>query len=177
MRSLVAAIAACVLFWSIPAEAHHRHHLRHQQFTNLPQLVVCDERGCREQGRVIEHIPQVHRGTIMAAHGRNVVREGNDPRPALWCAWWLRRHLGIPKSAFRPYEYNLARGFLHIGTPANNGCIGCIAVFRRGGGGHVGVVERWDSAGNPVILSGNYNNAVTESPHPARRLLGLRWWS
>ncbi len=29
MRFLVAVMAACVLFWTLPAQAHHRHHHHH----------------------------------------------------------------------------------------------------------------------------------------------------
>jgi uncharacterized protein (TIGR02594 family) len=101
--------------------------------------------------------------------------EGPDPRPAAWCAWWLRRYLGIAKSAFPRGAYNLARSFASIGRPAQKGCTGCIAVFSRGRGGHVGLVESWDANGNPVILSGNFNHGVGVGAHPAKRLIALRW--
>lgn len=100
-----------------------------------------------------------------------------DPRPGYWCAWWLRRHLNIARSQFPKYQYNLARAFATLGTAAAKGCVGCIAVFRRGSGGHVGLVESWDANGNPVILSGNFNGRVATYAHPASRLIALRWVS
>lgn len=99
---------------------------------------------------------------------------GADAKPALWCAWWLRRYLHIPCEAFPPYQWNLARAFAKLGTPAPRGCVGCVAVFARGKGGHVGVVTSWDN-GNPVILSGNVRNQVTTGPRPASNLIALRY--
>lgn len=163
MRVIAALIALLVL--SLPAYAH-RHSAHHR---NLHQInsaqIICDHLGCH--GSIIE------RRTVANRH----IAYGSDPRPALWCAWWLRHRLNIPRTAFRPYEYNLARGFLYIGRQAENGCIGCIAVFSRGHGGHVGLVESWDARGNPVILSGNFNGHVDTAPHPKSRLIGLRWWT
>jgi len=100
-----------------------------------------------------------------------------DPRPSLWCAWWLRRYLHIPRSAFPDGAYNMARAFAHIGRPAPRGCTDCIAVFSRGRrGGHVGLVKSWDH-GNPVILSGNFNGRVAVAAHPASRLIALRYYN
>jgi uncharacterized protein (TIGR02594 family) len=160
MRFLAALIALIAL--SLPAQAHrHSHHRHHLNQIDSAQIIVCDRFGCHGSSQAIER----------------EVSYGSDPRPGYWCAWWLRRHMGIPRTAFRPYEYNLARGFLYIGTPATRGCIGCIAVFARGHGGHVGLVEAWDANGNPIILSGNFNGHVDTAPHPKGRLIGLRWWT
>ena len=113
--------------------------------------------------------------TVLVAS--SAIDQRPDPRPHAWCAWWLRRHLGIPRSAFPADSYNLARAFAKIGSPAPRGCTGCIAVFSRGHGGHVGLVESWDSRGDPVILSGNFNGRIDTAPHPASRLIALRWAS
>lgn len=108
-------------------------------------------------------------------HHYTVNVNASDPRPRQWCAWWLRRYLHIPRSAFPRNQYNLARAFARIGSPAPHGCTGCIAVFSRGRGGHVGLVKSWDANGNPVILSGNFNGRVGIGAHPKRRLIALRW--
>lgn len=116
---------------------------------------------------------------ISRRHGRVSINidSAPDPKPSVWCAWWLRRYLHIPRSKFPPYQYNMARAFARIGSPAPNGCVQCIAVFSRGHGGHVGIVESWNANGDPVILSGNFNNKVATAPHPASRLIALRWYS
>ena len=146
-RILFAVIATLLTFNQ--ASAHHRHHYRHHQRTLGHFQVIA--------------LPDV------------TTESKADPRPRAWCAWWLRRYLNISRSAFRPWEWNLARGFLYIGSPAPRGCTGCIAVFSRGRGGHVGLVKNWDANGNPVILSGNYVGRVATAAHPASRLIGLRW--
>ena len=150
---IVAALAAFLIMTTGAANAHVRHHHRHHHFQ-----------------RTIGHLP-----VIAIQSQTQSIEERADPRPGAWCAWWLRRYLGIARSAFRPWEWNLARGFLYIGTPAPLGCTGCIAIFSRGHGGHVGLVKNWDANGNPVILSGNYGGRVAVAAHSARRLIGLRW--
>ena len=120
--------------------------------------------------------PEAEKRYQAPSHGE-IADNGPDPRPGAWCGWCLRRHLGVPKSAFPPYAYNIARAWLHVGSPAPHGCTGCVAVFSRGSGGHVGLVESWDAGGNPVILSGNFNGGVGTYAHAASRLIGLRWVS
>lgn len=103
-----------------------------------------------------------------------------------WCgsfaetiAWML--HLPRPKSAS-------ARAWLAVGTPidprdAYRGM--CVAILKRGGGsqpgpevlkapGHVGFFNRFDSAGDIVLLGGNQGNAVSVATFPRSRLLGIR---
>jgi uncharacterized protein (TIGR02594 family) len=138
--------------------------------------VAREKRASRGRGRVLT---DSNGNPVEITHQRAAqsIDDRADPRPAAWCAWWLRRHLHIARSAFPPYQYNMARAFAKIGTPAPKGCTGCVAVFSRGRGGHVGIVEGWDPGGNPIILSGNFNGRVGTAPHPASRLLALRWVS
>ena len=171
MRCLITAVIALCLFGT-SAQAHH-HHTKLTHVTYQSCLPDNSGRiyGCVE-GQETSRARYSRSGHIEIAGDY-----GSDPRPRLWCAWWLRRHLNIPKSAFPPYQYNMARAFAHIGTPAPQGCTGCIAVFSRGGGGHVGLVESWDANGNPVILSVNYNGTVGTYAHSRSRLIALRYWA
>ena len=57
--------------------------------------------------------------------------------------WWLRRHLGIPKSTFPKYEYNLAAAGRYIGIAATGPAIGVIVVWRH----HVGIISGQSAAG------------------------------
>lgn len=85
----------------------------------------------------------------------------------LWCADFVNMLL------HRKHASRSARSFAHYGSPANAGCVGCIAVFRRGRGGHVGVVSGWDGS-NPIVISGNHGRAVGVGEYPRRRLIALR---
>jgi len=95
---------------------------------------------------------------------------GSDPRPGAWCMWWLRRHLGIPKSAFRPYEYNLARAGRYIGSSANGPAPGVIVVWWH----HVGVITG-GSPGHWIVLSGNDGHAVRERERSLNGVIAYRW--
>ncbi len=66
---------------------------------------------------------------------------------------------------------NLALGYARYGRRVAGPRIGAIAVMRRRGGGHVGVVAGIDRHGNPILISGNHNNTVAESVYPRRRIV------
>ena len=52
---------------------------------------------------------------------------------------------------------------------------GCIAVFERKGGGHVGFVVGTDERGRLMVLGGNQGDAVTIAPFDKSRVLGYRY--
>lgn len=93
-------------------------------------------------------------------------RELGLPR-SLWCADFVNMLLG------RRHASRVARSYARYGRPAAPGCVGCIAVLRRRGGGHVGIVEGWKK-GNPIVISGNHNDRVGEGVYPRARLVALR---
>ena len=106
--------------------------------------------------------------TVVQASGRPVSCPPNIP----WCGCWLADYFHIlePKRFRRLW---VARNWVYEGSPAAKGCIGCVAVLRRGKGGHVGVVVDWQG-NDPVIKSGNHNNAVGVGRYSAGLLLALR---
>jgi uncharacterized protein (TIGR02594 family) len=65
---------------------------------------------------------------------------------------------------------NLARAYASYGSRVSGPQVGAIAVMRRGGGGHVGVVSGIDPNGNPIIVSGNHNRTVAEAVYPRSRI-------
>lgn len=89
--------------------------------------------------------------------------------PRAWCGCWLARRFGLSDRAL----WN-ARHWASIGRPAFPGCVGCVAVLKRGRGGHVGIVQGYGARGNPIILSGNHNNAVGVGIYPRARVLAYR---
>ena len=95
---------------------------------------------------------------------------GGNPtgRGSLWCGAFMDmvlKHTGHKGGG------NLARGYASYGTRVSGPQVGAIAVMGRRGGGHVGVVSGIDSAGNPIIISGNHNNKVDESVYPRGRII------
>jgi uncharacterized protein (TIGR02594 family) len=93
------------------------------------------------------------------------------------------RDLGLPKTLWCADFMNMLVGgsdrraisYLRRGTPAPYGCTDCVAVTRRRGGQHVGIVTGYDDAGNPILVSGNHNRVVGEGVYPKRIVLGYRY--
>lgn len=109
----------------------------------------------------------------LSAKRRHVDANGNsvDPRPGRWCMWWLRRHLGIPKSAFRPYEYNLARAGRYLGTDAGGPGIGVIVVWWH----HIGIITGRTESGW-IVKSGNDGGAVRERERSLKGAIAFRYY-
>jgi uncharacterized protein (TIGR02594 family) len=92
--------------------------------------------------------------------------------PTGWRSDWCGRFLDmILKKTGHKGGGNLARGYIHYGTRLAGPQIGAIAVFARKGGGHVGIVTGIDANGNPIVISGNYNDRVAIATYPASRAL------
>lgn len=89
-------------------------------------------------------------------------------RRSLWCAAFMNKLLDGGTGS------NFAYSYRRYGSPAQPGCVGCIAVTTRRGGGHVGVVEAWTERG-ALIISGNHNNRVDKGMYPRTRIVALRW--
>jgi len=68
-----------------------------------------------------------------------------------------------------------ARAWLEFGVRLSRPAYGCLVVFERAGGGHVGFVVGKDKAGNLMVLGGNQGDAVNIKPFAAERALGYRW--
>jgi uncharacterized protein (TIGR02594 family) len=94
---------------------------------------------------------------------------GGNPtgRGSEWCGAFMDMVL---KRTGRKGGGNLASAYAKYGTRVAGPQIGAIAVMPRRGGGHVGVVSGIDSAGNPIIISGNHNRKVAESVYPRGRI-------
>jgi uncharacterized protein (TIGR02594 family) len=92
-----------------------------------------------------------------------------------WCggavADWILNAGGlvIPKHWYR------ARAWLDWGAVLPAPAVGCVVVFERQGGGHVGLVVGADSGGRLLVLGGNQGNAVSIAPFDRARVLGYRW--
>ncbi|CAN0406275.1 unnamed protein product, partial [Phaeothamnion confervicola] len=87
---------------------------------------------------------------------------GTNPtgRGSLWCGAFMDLVL---KRTGHKGGGNLASAYSRYGARVSGPQVGAIAVMRRGGGGHVGVVSGIDPNGNPIIVSGNHNRTVAES--------------
>lgn len=90
-----------------------------------------------------------------------------------WCGVFVAHCLKtagypIPKHWFR------ALAWLDWGVEIASPCYGCIVVFSRKGGGHVGFVVGRDENYRLMVLGGNQGNAVSISPFETIRVAGYR---
>ena len=89
--------------------------------------------------------------------------------PSAYCGCWL---------SLKMYNKNIRRLWVALnwkneGQASAPGCIGCIAVMTRKGGGHVGIVIGYNGK-NPILLSGNHNRRVGVGEYPIQRVVAFR---
>lgn len=101
-----------------------------------------------------------------------------DPKALPWCGDYCESAIknSLPNEPFvgelakNPYW---ARNWLYFGKETNP-VYGCVVVFSRGNGGHVGFAVGEDSS-DYYVLGGNQSNSVNISRISKSRLLGARW--
>ena len=91
-----------------------------------------------------------------------------------WCGVFVAAVMREEGFRAPPHWYR-ARAWLAFGTPIAEPVVGCVAVFARGGAGHVGFVAGLDERGRLMVVGGNQGNAVTVAPFDRARVLGYRW--
>lgn len=91
-----------------------------------------------------------------------------------WCGTFVAHCL---KSATRfiPKDWFRAKEYVHAGAVLKSPAYGCIVVFSREGGGHVGFVVGKDQLGNLMVLGGNQGDAVNIIPFDRNRVLEYVW--
>lgn len=91
-----------------------------------------------------------------------------------WCGAFVAEVCAESGLAY-PRAWYRARAWLDWGQPIPSPELGCVVVFDRKGGGHVGFVTGRDGQGRLMVLGGNQSNSVRVSPFTLDRVLGYRW--
>jgi uncharacterized protein (TIGR02594 family) len=73
-----------------------------------------------------------------------------------------------------PKHWYRAKDWLNWGIAITTPCYGCVVVFERAGGGHVGFVVGKDNKGRLMVLGGNQDDAVSVAPFEKYRVAGYR---
>lgn len=105
---------------------------------------------------------------------RDIKRGGikNDETP--WCAAFVGACL--ERAGIRSTRFESANSYLTWGVKLAQPVVGCVAVFTRDGGGHVGFVVGQDKDGNLQVLGGNQrNDTVCVATFGRARVTGYRW--
>jgi uncharacterized protein (TIGR02594 family) len=101
-------------------------------------------------------------------------KAGNfDTDETPWCAAFVSAVL--EESGIRSARTGWSRSYLNWGKKLRGPAYGCIVVFKRGSGGHVGFVVGRTSSGHLAVLGGNQGNAVNIKAFKRSRVLGYRW--
>lgn len=91
-----------------------------------------------------------------------------------WCGTFVAHCFQVSRISLPPAWYR-AKAWANWGTPLNSPVFGCVVVFERSGGGHVGFVVGQDKAGRLMVLGGNQRDAVNVAPFDRARVLAYRW--
>lgn len=104
---------------------------------------------------------------------KKIKRSGIKDDSTPWCAAFVGGCLeavGVVSS-----RYESAKSYLAWGVPLSKPTLGCVVVFERQGGGHVGFVVGEDPKGRLMVLGGNQGNVVSIAPFDRSRVAGYRW--
>ena len=90
-----------------------------------------------------------------------------------WCGTFVAEcfrvnGIGVPKHWYR------AKAWLDWGVPLAAPMYGCVVIFERKGGGHVGFVVGRDDHGRLIVRGGNQSDKVCDAPFDMSRVLGYR---
>lgn len=97
-------------------------------------------------------------------------RDDETPWCGTACAAWLKKcSIEPPKNWYR------AKAWADWGVRLENPVVGCIVVFERTGGGHVGLVVGETPDGRLLVLGGNQGDAVGIAPFDRSRVIAYRY--
>lgn len=125
-------------------------------------LGVKEVKGPQHNPKIVDMWKKIKRGGIK-----------DDETP--WCAAFVGACLEIAGIVSTRFES--AKSYLKWGVELSAPKMGCIVVFDRDGGGHVGFVVGVDKEGNLQVLGGNQQDMVKVSSFGRSRVAkgGYRW--
>ena len=121
----------------------------------------------------VREIKGVNHHPLIISWWKAIKRGGIKTDEVPWCAAFVGAMLeavGIVSTRFES-----AKSYLAWGRKLDHPEVGCIVVFTREGGGHVGFVVGKDANGNLLVLGGNQSDEVNVRAFSASRVSGYRW--
>lgn len=110
---------------------------------------------------------------LIVSWWKKIKRGGIKDDETPWCAAFvgaMLENVGIISSRFES-----AKSYLTWGSKLPGPVVGCIVVFSRDGGGHVGFVVGIDGKGKLLVLGGNQSDGVNIRAFPRDNVVGYRW--
>lgn len=121
----------------------------------------------------VREIPGVNHHPLIVQMWKTIKRGGIRDDETPWCAAFVGfclERVGIVSSRFES-----ARSYLSWGRRLDGPALGCVVVFTRDGGGHVGFLTGTTFDGRLLVLGGNQANEVNIRAFPLERVSGYRW--
>lgn len=104
---------------------------------------------------------------------KDIKRGGIKDDETPWCAAFVGAML--ERAGIKSSRFESAKSYLGWGELLPLPLPGCVVVFTRDGGGHVGFAVGRDKDGNLLVLGGNQGDAVNVKAFPVSRVSGYRW--
>lgn len=104
---------------------------------------------------------------------KDIKRGGIKDDETAWCAAFVGAML--ERVGIRSTRFESAKSYLDWGELLANPVPGCIVVFTRQGGGHVGFAIGRDKYGDLLVLGGNQGDGVNVRAFQVSRVSGYRW--
>lgn len=123
-------------------------------------LGVKEVKGAQHNPEILQMWKDIKRGGIK-----------DDETP--WCAAFVGAML--ERAGIKSSRFESAKSYLDWGVQLDEPIKGCVVVFSRDGGGHVGFVIGQDKGGSLLVLGGNQSDEVNVRAFPRRRVTGYRW--
>ena len=90
-----------------------------------------------------------------------------------WCGVFVAHCMKVAGIPY-PKLYMRAKEWATWGVALKKPAPGCVVVFERQGGGHVGFVVGVDERGRLMVLGGNQGNRVSIAPFDTARVIAYR---
>ena len=124
------------------------------------QMGVRETKGAQHTAMILEWWRAIKRGGIK-----------DDETP--WCAAFVGA--AFEQGGIQSSRFESARSYEAWGDPLEGPAHGCVVVFRRDGGGHVGFVVGQDHEGRLLVLGGNQQDEVNVRAFDRARATAYRW--
>lgn len=105
----------------------------------------------------------------------DVSKEEANSDETYWCAAFV--NFCVKEAGIKGTNSAGARSWEDWGEELKQPIIGCIAVFKRTGGGHVGFYIGSEEDNNILLLGGNQDNKVCIERRTTENLLSYRWFN
>lgn len=137
--------------------------------TELPWLVEARKHIGLMEIKGAKHAPEI------VQMWKDIKRGGIKDDETPWCAAYVGAML--ERVGIKSTRFESAKSYLAWGDVLAYPQYGCVVVFEREGGGHVGFVVGQTVSGDLLVLGGNQGDGVNIKRFSRSRASGYRWCS